>query len=102
MARCTWVTIPAPACINRAAALCGPGLLCGSRLCAAVLLAPVQYALGFVVKESFTLYKAVSEGIINLADSFFEMDYLDAGGVLRVDTGGLAATPPWLDGSAWY
>lgn len=33
-----------------------------------------------MVKESFALYKAVSEGIINLADSFFEMDYLDAGG----------------------
>ena len=39
----------------------------------------LQYALGLVVKESFTLYKAVSEGIINLADTFFEMEYLDAG-----------------------
>lgn len=38
----------------------------------------VLYALGLVVKESFTLYKAVSEGIINLADTFFEMEYLDA------------------------
>jgi hypothetical protein len=39
----------------------------------------VQYALGLVVKESFTLYKSVSEGVINLADNFFEMEYLDAG-----------------------
>lgn len=38
----------------------------------------VLYALTLLVKESFTMYKAVSEGIINLADTFFEMDYLDA------------------------
>ena len=31
-----------------------------------------------VLKESFKVYKAVSEGIINLADRFFEMEYLDA------------------------
>lgn len=31
-----------------------------------------------VVRESFRLYKALSEGIINLADKFFTMDYLDA------------------------
>lgn len=43
------------------------------------LLLALQYALTLLVKESFTMYKAVSEGIINLADTFFEMDYLDAG-----------------------
>jgi hypothetical protein len=32
-----------------------------------------------VVKESFKLYKAISEGVINLADAFFELDYLVAG-----------------------
>ena len=30
------------------------------------------------MKESFKLYKAVSEGVINLADIFFEMPYVDA------------------------
>eukprot|EP00890_Picochlorum_soloecismus_P001664 jgi/Picsp_1/2499/NSC_00730-R1_clathrin assembly factor-like protein len=34
-------------------------------------------ALSFVVQESFKLYKAISEGIINLADTFFKMSYLD-------------------------
>lgn len=38
----------------------------------------VQAALMAVLKESFKVYKAVSEGIINLADRFFEMEYLDA------------------------
>lgn len=38
----------------------------------------VQAALMAVLKESFKVYKAISEGIINLADRFFEMDYLDA------------------------
>lgn len=32
-------------------------------------------ALSMVVRESFKLYKAISEGIINLADKFFKMDY---------------------------
>ena len=32
-------------------------------------------ALSMVVRESFKLYKAISEGIINLADNFFKMDY---------------------------
>jgi hypothetical protein len=31
-----------------------------------------------VLKESFQLYKAVSEGVINLAGAFFEMQYHDA------------------------
>ena len=37
-----------------------------------------QFSLALVVKESFKVYKAVSEGIINLADAFFEMEYYDA------------------------
>jgi hypothetical protein len=31
-----------------------------------------------VLKESFKLYKALSEGLINLADRFFEMDHAHA------------------------
>ena len=31
-----------------------------------------------VLTESFKIYKAISEGLINLADRFFEMEYLDA------------------------
>lgn len=50
------------------------------RLC--VLPPAPQFALGLVVKESFKVYKAVSEGVINLADAFFEMEYHDAGGCL--------------------
>ena len=38
----------------------------------------LQFSLSLVVKESFKLYKAVSEGVINLADAFFEMEYYDA------------------------
>lgn len=38
----------------------------------------VQGSLFFVLKESFKIYKAISEGLINLADKFFEMDYLSA------------------------
>lgn len=30
-----------------------------------------------MVQESFKLYKAISEGIINLADTFFKMPYLE-------------------------
>ena len=41
-------------------------------------LRPPQFSLSLVVKESFKLYKAVSEGVINLADAFFEMEYYDA------------------------
>jgi hypothetical protein len=37
----------------------------------------LQLALSFVVQESFKLYKALSEGIINLADTFFKMPYLE-------------------------
>ncbi|PSC73445.1 clathrin assembly [Micractinium conductrix] len=38
----------------------------------------VLFALSLVLKESFQLYKAVSEGVINLAGAFFEMEYHDA------------------------
>ncbi|KAK9841579.1 hypothetical protein WJX74_008216 [Apatococcus lobatus] len=38
----------------------------------------VQESLAIVAKESFKVYKAISEGLINLADRFFEMEYLDA------------------------
>ena len=31
-----------------------------------------------VLTESFKIYKAISEGLINLADRFFEMEYLEA------------------------
>ena len=31
-----------------------------------------------MLKESFKVYKAISEGLINLADHFFEMEYLEA------------------------
>ena len=31
-----------------------------------------------MVREALKLYKASSEGIINLADCFFQMEYLDA------------------------
>ncbi|KFM23327.1 Putative clathrin assembly protein [Auxenochlorella protothecoides] len=35
-------------------------------------------ALDAVVRESFQLYKALSEGVINLADAYFSMPYLQA------------------------
>lgn len=38
----------------------------------------VLLSLSMVMRESFKLYKALSEGIINLADCFFTMGYLDA------------------------
>lgn len=31
-----------------------------------------------VVKEGLGLYKVISEGIINVSDKFFDMEYLDA------------------------
>ncbi|KAL2558948.1 putative clathrin assembly protein [Forsythia ovata] len=33
----------------------------------------IQYALAFVLKESFKIYCSVNDGIINLVDKFFEM-----------------------------
>lgn len=43
-----------------------------------------QAALFYVLKESFKVYKAVSEGLINLADKFFDMDYLNAQRALEI------------------
>ncbi|KAL3644712.1 hypothetical protein CASFOL_009892 [Castilleja foliolosa] len=33
----------------------------------------IQYALAFVLKESFKIYCAINDGIINLVDKFFDM-----------------------------
>ena len=38
----------------------------------------VLLSLTMTIRESFKLYKALSEGLINLADCFFSLDYLDA------------------------
>ena len=38
----------------------------------------LQYSLTLVVRESFRLHKALSQGLINLADVFFGLDYTDA------------------------
>ena len=43
-----------------------------------------QAALFYVLKESFKVYKAISEGLINLADKFFDMDYFNAQRALEV------------------
>lgn len=48
------------------------------------LTSAAQLSLLMVVKESFKLYKAVSEGVINLADTFFEMSHLDAAKGLEI------------------
>ena len=37
-----------------------------------------------MLKESFKVYKAVSEGLINLADKFFDMDYFNAQRALEI------------------
>ena len=44
----------------------------------------IQAALFYVLKESFKVYKAVSEGLINLADKFFDMDYFNAQRALEI------------------
>ncbi|CAD6335579.1 unnamed protein product [Miscanthus lutarioriparius] len=38
----------------------------------------IQYALALVLKESFKVYCALNDGIINLVDLFFDMTKLDA------------------------
>ncbi|CAN6206780.1 unnamed protein product [Urochloa humidicola] len=38
----------------------------------------IQYALALVLKESFKIYCAINDGIINLVDVFFDMTKLDA------------------------
>ena len=43
-----------------------------------------QAALFYVLKESFKIYQAISEGLINLADKFFDMDYFNAQRALEI------------------
>ncbi|XP_072953781.1 putative clathrin assembly protein At5g57200 [Typha angustifolia] len=38
----------------------------------------IQYALALILKESFKIYCAINDGIINLVDMFFDMSRLDA------------------------
>ncbi|KAL9242295.1 hypothetical protein vseg_016312 [Gypsophila vaccaria] len=44
----------------------------------------IQYALALVLKESFKIYCAINDGIINLVDMFFEMTKHDAVKALNV------------------
>ncbi|XP_068642659.1 putative clathrin assembly protein At5g57200 [Aristolochia californica] len=44
----------------------------------------VQYALALVLKESFKIYCAINDGIINLVDLFFEMSRHDAVKALNI------------------
>jgi hypothetical protein len=44
----------------------------------------IQYALALVLKESFKIYCAINDGIINLIDKFFEMPRHDAMKALEV------------------
>lgn len=48
------------------------------------LSAILQAALFYVLKESFKVYKAISEGLINLSDKFFDMDYFNAQKALEI------------------
>ncbi|XP_042501033.1 putative clathrin assembly protein At2g01600 [Macadamia integrifolia] len=56
----------------------------------------IQYALALVLKESFKLYCAINDGIINLIDKFFEMPRHEAMKALEIykragqQTGGLS------------
>nr|XP_025884912.1 putative clathrin assembly protein At5g57200 isoform X2 [Solanum lycopersicum] len=44
----------------------------------------IQYALALVLKESFKIYCAINDGIINLVDFFFEMSKHDAMKALNI------------------
>ncbi|KAJ0246072.1 putative clathrin assembly protein [Hirschfeldia incana] len=44
----------------------------------------IQYALALVLKESFKIYCAINDGIINLVDMFFEMTRHDAVKALNI------------------
>lgn len=43
-----------------------------------LLLLLVQTSCSWVLKESRSVYKAASEGVMNLADKFFEMERAQA------------------------
>ncbi|XP_057417903.1 putative clathrin assembly protein At4g25940 [Lotus japonicus] len=44
----------------------------------------IQYALALVLKESFKIYCALNDGIINLVDAFFDMSRYDAVKALHI------------------
>ncbi|GKV00321.1 hypothetical protein SLEP1_g13030 [Rubroshorea leprosula] len=44
----------------------------------------IQYALALVLKESFKIYCAINDGIINLVDVFFDMSRYDAVKALNI------------------
>ncbi|PAN04287.1 hypothetical protein PAHAL_1G055400 [Panicum hallii] len=44
----------------------------------------IQYALALVVKESFKIYCAINDGIINLVDMFFDMPKYDSTKALTI------------------
>ncbi|KAB1204290.1 hypothetical protein CJ030_MR8G020407 [Morella rubra] len=44
----------------------------------------IQYALALILKESFKIYCAINDGIINLVDMFFEMSRHDAVKALNI------------------
>ncbi|XP_020228599.1 putative clathrin assembly protein At4g25940 [Cajanus cajan] len=44
----------------------------------------IQYALALVLKESFKIYCALNDGIINLVDGFFDMTKYDAMKALQI------------------
>ncbi|TQE11345.1 hypothetical protein C1H46_003079 [Malus baccata] len=44
----------------------------------------VQYALALILKESFKIYCAINDGIINLVDMFFDMSRYDAVKALNI------------------
>ncbi|XP_018503758.2 putative clathrin assembly protein At5g57200 [Pyrus x bretschneideri] len=44
----------------------------------------IQYALALILKESFKIYCAINDGIINLVDMFFDMSRYDAVKALNI------------------
>ena len=68
---------PSPVVLPRALAYCEPHITTTKRT-TKFGFAELQQSLLTILKESFKVYKAISEGLINLADRFFEMEYHDA------------------------
>lgn len=56
---------------------CQPG---GAALCCFM----IQYALSIVAAESVRLYVAITDGVLNLVDKYFEMQQHDAVGALEI------------------